>query len=358
MMKVNVQHILTRTIQLLIFPVLMAACQLHEEPELTADGEWGVDPTEVNVDLNVRLTLSLPGQGEEEDAVGVLRVPSTNEYLRRFIVEAYLNRQPVARETFLEDITDRTHLTLPLNMKLHARNYQLLIWSDIVSAETPDEDLYYNTETLVPVIPNRSSHTGNTEYKDVFAASVPLDLTSYADQWGATVETDIELTRPVARYELIATDVEAFRQRIANGEVNGNRFTARMKYSGYVQTGYNVLDDVLKNSLMYMQYNTTIRLPEEGTEELRMGFDYVFANAGEASSIPMEVEIVDENQVTIANSVISVSCERGKNTILRDAFLTNNEQGGGDNPGGGDEGGGIGFDDEYDGEINIDVPMN
>ena len=221
MMKVNVQHILTRTIQLLIFPVLMAACQLHEEPELTADGEWGVDPTEVNVDLNVRLTLSLPGQGEEEDAVGVLRVPSTNEYLRRFIVEAYLNRQPVARETFLEDITDRTHLTLPLNMKLHARNYQLLIWSDIVSAETPDEDLYYNTETLVPVIPNRSSHTGNTEYKDVFAASVPLDLTSYADQWGATVETDIELTRPVARYELIATDVEAFRQRIANGEVSG-----------------------------------------------------------------------------------------------------------------------------------------
>ena len=125
-----------------------------------------------------------------------------------------------------------------------------------------------------------------------------------------------------------------------------------------MQTGYNVLDDVLKHSLMYMQYNTTIRLPEEGTEELRMGFDYVFANAGEASSIPMEVEIVDENQVTIANSVISVSCERGKNTILRDAFLTNNEQGGGDTPGGGDEGGGIGFDDEYDGEINIDVPMN
>ena len=102
MMKVTI-HQLTRAFYLMLFPMLMAACQLHEEPELTPDGEWGVDPTEVNIDLNVQLTLSLPDQGEEEEAVGVLRVPSTNEYLRRFIVEAYLNRQPVARQVFVEN---------------------------------------------------------------------------------------------------------------------------------------------------------------------------------------------------------------------------------------------------------------
>lgn len=28
---------------------LLASCQLHEEPEMTATGEWGVDPTEVTV---------------------------------------------------------------------------------------------------------------------------------------------------------------------------------------------------------------------------------------------------------------------------------------------------------------------
>ena len=227
-------------------PFLMAACTLHEEPELTADGELGVDPTEVNVEVNLTLDLNLPEQGNEENSSA--RVSANTDYLHRFIVEAYFNRQPVARQVFVENITDRTHLSLPVSMKLHARSYQLVVWKDYVSAETPEEDLHYNTQSLVPVIPNRASHTGNTEYKDVFVGTTSLDLTAYADQWGAVVEQDVTLQRPVARYELIATDVDKFLQRIADGEVNGETFTARIKYSGYLPVGYNALDNVPKHS--------------------------------------------------------------------------------------------------------------
>lgn len=354
-MKRN-RHIRKLWSGLLALPFLMAACTLHEEPELTADGELGVDPTEVNVEVNLTLDLNLPEQGNEENSSA--RVSANTDYLHRFIVEAYLNRQPVARQVFVESITDRTHLSLPVSMKLHALSYQLVVWKDYVSAETPQEDLHYNTQSLVPVIPNRASHTGNTEYKDVFVGTTSLDLTAYADQWGAVVEQDVALQRPVARYELIATDVDKFLQRIADGEVSGERFTARIKYSGYLPVGYNVLDDVPKHSLMYMQYNTSFDVPEEGTDELRVGFDYVFVSNEGSASVPMEIEIVNENNVTVANSVLNVPLERGKNTVWTGEFLTGDDQGG---QGGGDEPGededGIGIDPDYDNEIDFGVTV-
>lgn len=340
---------------LLALPFLMAACTLHEEPELTADGELGVDPTEVNVEVNLTLDLNLPEQGNEENSSA--RVSANTDYLHRFIVEAYFNRQPVARQVFVENITDRTHLSLPVSMKLHARSYQLVVWKDYVSAETPEEDLHYNTQSLVPVIPNRASHTGNTEYKDVFVGTTSLDLTAYADQWGAVVEQDVTLQRPVARYELIATDVDKFLQRIADGEVNGETFTARIKYSGYLPVGYNALDNVPKHSLMYMQYNTSFELPEEGTDELRVGFDYVFVSNEGSASVPMEIEIVNEENVTVVNSVLNVPLERGKNTVWTGEFLTGDDQGGqgGDEPG--EDEGGIGIDPDYDNEIDLGVTV-
>lgn len=353
-MKRN-RHIRKLWSGLLALPFLMAACTLHEEPELTADGELGVDPTEVNVEVNLTLDLNLPEQGNEENSSA--RVSANTDYLHRFIVEAYFNRQPVARQVFVENITDRTHLSLPVSMKLHARSYQLVVWKDYVSAETPQEDLHYNTQSLVPVIPNRASHTGNTEYKDVFVGTTSLDLTAYADQWGAVVEQDVTLQRPVARYELIATDVDKFLQRIADGEVNGETFTARIKYSGYLPVGYNALDNVPKHSLMYMQYNTSFELPEEGTDELRVGFDYVFVSNEGSASVPMEIEIVNEENVTVANSVLNVPLERGKNTVWTGEFLTGDDQGGqgGDEPG--EDEGGIGIDPDYDNETDLGVTV-
>ncbi len=340
---------------LLAFALTFTACTLHEEPELTADGEPGVDPTLVDVELTLNLDLNLPEQADETQTS--VKVGANADYLHRFIVEAYLNRQPVAREVIVENITDRTRLSLPVSMKLHARPYQIVVWKDYVDAETPEEDLHWNTQSLVPVIPNRASHTGNTEYKDVFVGTTSLDLSAYTDQWGAVIEQDVALQRPMARYELRATDVDKFLQRIADGEVSGDRFTARIKYSGYLSAGYNVLDDVPKHSLMYMQYETDFEVPEAGTADVRLGFDYVFVSTEGSATVPMEIEIVDADNVTVANSVLNVSLERGKNTVWTGEFLTGDDQGGqggGDNP---DEEDGIGIDSDYDNEINWGVTV-
>lgn len=40
---------------LLLLPALITACSLYEHPELTEDGEPGIDPTEVNINIDLSL---------------------------------------------------------------------------------------------------------------------------------------------------------------------------------------------------------------------------------------------------------------------------------------------------------------
>ena len=70
------------------------------------------------------------------------------------------------------------------------------------------------------------------------------DLTSFRNHWGAETSLDVELYRPVARYELVAKDVATFLNKLSTGGLKGESFTARVKYSDYLPTGYNLWDDV------------------------------------------------------------------------------------------------------------------
>lgn len=328
-------YILTRFTFLLFIALLAKGCSLHEEPELTSEGELGVDPTAVTLNLNLSMNLSLA----ERTPVTVTRASET-KYLHRFIVEAYLDRQMAARQTVYEE--DFNLANLSVSMKLHARNYRILVWADYVNAETPDEGLVYDAENLAFILP-AGKYIGNSRYKDVFAASTMVDLTSYRDNWGAETELSVELYRPVARYELVTKDVETFLHKLTTGSLSGESFIARVKYSDYLPTGYNLWDDVPKNSLMYMTYNVSFQRPADGTKELRLAFDYLMVGGGEAASTPVELEIVNEKNEVLARSILNIPCERGKNTVVRGNFLTS------------DVNGGIGINPDYDGDVEVDL---
>lgn len=303
-------YILAQCTFLLFITLLVNGCSLHEEPEMTPEGELGVDPTAVTLNLNLAMNLSLA----ERAPVTITRASETN-YLRRFIVEA---------------------------MKLHARNYRILVWADYVNAETPEQGLVYDAKNLAFILP-AGKYIGNSRYKDVFAASAMADLTSFRNHWGAETSLDVELYRPVARYELVAKDVATFLNKLSTGGLKGESFTARVKYSDYLPTGYNLWDDVPKNSLMYMEYKVAFERPADGTKELILGFDYVLTDAGETVSIPVELEILNEKNEVLARTAFRIPCERGKNTTVRGNFLTS------------DANGGIGIDPDYDGDLEVDL---
>ena len=190
-----------------------------------------------------------------------------------------------------------------------------------------------------------TTYRGNDEYKDAFCGSAQLNLEEYRDEWNAQVVLDMELTRPVMRYELVANDVQKFLKRFENGELEGNSFVARLKYISYLNTGYNVLERLSRNGLMYLQCDRTIKT--DGLKDLTstpIVFDYIFAASETLTRIPVTLEILVNKEV-VASATFNVTGYAGKNTTITYGFLT------------ADPNGGIDFDPDFNEQEDIIVPV-
>ena len=98
---------------------------------------------------------------------------------------------------------------------------------------------------------------------------------------------------------------------------------------------------------MYMSYKKTFALPAEGTKDFTIGVDYVFMG-DEKKEIPIEVEITDPQGITVARTILLVPCMKGKQTTVRDNFLTAD-------PSTTDEG--VGIDPDFDDEMDMEVEV-
>ncbi|WP_300701530.1 DUF6562 domain-containing protein [Bacteroides sp.] len=341
-MKIKKTHtaILQRMLCLALLPLLATSC-LYEQPQLTGNGELGVDPTGVNVNLNLALDLKI-------DEAAATRTNTradepTTVYRHRIIVDAYQNRQLAMRQVIYKDRSAGAEETsVNVNMKLHARDYRLVVWADYVEAGS-EADIYYNTTTLVPAI-NTEPYTGNAEYKDVLYASRELPLSRYRNEWDKQENIKIDLKRPVARYELIADDVTKFLKKIAAGEVKGKKFTITVRYTSFFYTGFNALDEIAKNALQYISYSRSIVTPEAETKEVSIAFDHVFVPS-DGTGIPIAVEVTDESGTVVALTYLLLGCKADESCIIRSNFLT------------ADPSGGIGFDPDYDGSIKDEIEV-
>lgn len=342
-MKKNTYTSIIRTLgYLLLLPVFVSSC-LYEDPELTADGELGVDPTAVNIMANLTLETSF-------DLVNVNRSTraATTTYLHRFVVAVYEGSQKVAGQVIYQEIQNgETTVSIPLSMKLHARKYQLAVWADYVAKSEEETLQTFYGATDMEFILRATSYKGNSQYYDAFYGNTPLDLSPYRNQWNVTVPVDVNMSRPMAKYNLIATDVTKFLKKVADKEITGKKFTVTVKYNYYLPTGFDALTGRLKNSLQYIEYNKTVDLTtlqkEENKDEFNIGFDFLFINNETASSIPVTIEITNESKKVVARyQNLKIPYERNKETNIRGYFLTASP--------------GISFDPDFnDEDIIIDV---
>lgn len=319
--------------------MLWTGCTLTQEPK----GQ-GVDPTQVNVEVDIDLNLALP---DNDGAYADLVPEVTDEFTRRFVVEAVLPDGTVAQRqvSYERSEAGKQEYSLHTKFRLNARQYKLLVWSDYVKTETIETNLYYDPSSLTPVMP-QGNYVGNNERKDCFRGRADLDLREYRDEWAASVSLDVELARPVGRYEIITTDLGAFRQRLADGQISGSEFSVRVRYADYRATGYNVLQDVPKNFLSYLFYKTTLKTENWNADQasMRLGFDYCFVDAGEAGSkIPLEIEVLNENNQQVSRTVLSLPVVQGYNTVVSGRFMT------------GTDDGSVSVDTAYDGVVDLDL---
>ena len=332
----------------LVLTIVLAGC-VHDYPSMTEDGEEGIDPTLVEVNTEVTLDLELVPleiitQKNARSGTTKARAGEQTDYRRRFIIEAWREGKPAARQVTVMDNAEENgdgKITLPIHLKLHAVEYTLAVWTDYVAAGT-DTDLYYDTKDL-QYVSCRDPYTGSTDYRDCLYGTTPLDLRQYRDAWNAKVQAKVDMVRPLAKYELIATDVKDFLHKTKKQRIDGEAFTITFSYGFYLPTVFNVLSGKPADSRTGIAYTTPLTVPTDGQEECTIGTDFVFVN-GEESFVKLSMEIQDGDGNGISRTTgLEVPYRRGHLTTVRARFLTNEMQGG------------VDIDDEFEGDIDFDL---
>lgn len=317
--------------------VLPVSCALFEEPKMTPEGTKGVDPTLVVVNVSMLLNVSITGQPADITPI------NPGDYVRRFVIVAYnADREECRRQIVTTPDLTTTQLTIPVTMRLNALNYRLVVWTDYAEAAAAEDDLMYDTSQMIPVVA-RGDYTANTNLKDAFTGYVDLDLRPYADRFNASIDADIELTRCCGRYEIVATDLGAFRNRITDGIIDGTHFIAHIRYGTFISLGYNCYDRVCKNIMTNIGYTTEVRVGDSETA-IRLGFDFVLLSPGEKVNMPVYIDVTNEYGTTVSKAQVVVPVEHNANTMISGRFLTAAA-----------EGGGLTIDPGFDGQITVDV---
>lgn len=336
----------------LVLTIVLAGC-VHDYPSMTEDGEEGIDPTLVEVNTEVTLDLELVPleiitQKNARSGTNKARSGTTKAddgYRRRFIIEAWQEGKPTARQVTVMETAEEEDgdgkISLPIHLKLHALDYTLAVWTDYVKAGTTD-DLYYDTDNLQQVACT-DPYTGSTPSRDCLYGTTPLDLRNYRDEWNARVQVKVDMVRPLAQYEIIATDVKDFLRKTKKQRADDETFTITFSYGFYLPTVFNVLSGKPADSRTGIAYTTPLTVPTDGQKECTIGTDFVFVN-GTESFVSLSMEIRDSGGNVISRTTgLEVPYRRGHLTTVRARFLTNEMQGG------------VDIDDDFDGNIDVDL---
>jgi len=340
-----------------LFSVLATGC-LTEFPKETADGEIGVDPTLVTVEAEISFDLNLP-DSEDENVKNLYVTNDPDRWpdaLHRITLAAYEGTALAERVVVYEDLPLTNRFQTKVSVPLHARNYRLAVWADYYGDFDTDAieetDSCYNTIDFTTVMkPKNKSYIGDNRFEDAFYACQELDLTRYRDEWGVKVPVSMELSRPVGRFELVATDVADF---LADEDImnvsdptDGSAFRVYLDYDGAMPVGYDVLSDVTRHAFDGMSFNGSIRKTalESAGGEYSLLFDYILIDPDKTTSIPVTLRVVSGTNTSVeyARYSFRLQCKRGVNTVIRAPFLTT------------DPNGGIGFDPDFDDEIDVDL---
>ena len=310
-----------------LLPVLLAAM-------LTASVQESVEAGEVKRLLltlqsgtggirlsTLRLLLTLPGK--ELPAYTPTRAAAEGgRNALRLTAEVYRQgtESCVHRRTLLcTPQADGTYLAV---LSLLQGDYDLHLWADWASDGTT-ADKYYNADDLsaVTVLTDNYVANGQTDEKDAYYATPTVTLA------GGTRDESVTLVRPLARYRLIATDVEAYDNLRAKGEdlPPVGDLTVSISYEGFFPTGFNVVSGKPNDALTGISYSAGI-IAADGyspDEARQVGADFVLAG-GDDSRVTVTVSILDRNTGEAVSTLtgIQIPYRRGHLTTVTGTFLT------------------------------------
>ncbi len=190
----------------------MTSCDVHEFPDI---------PEKVSFNLKLNCDITATNITEWEHLYSGDKVfeqgfgdtyDNTHDHGRiRYIVRAYpvsskqRTLQDYAREfVFEKDIDDNYDHSATFD--LAPGDYDIMVWADLVKydGDTP----FYNPENFAEITLN-GEHCGSNDHRDAFRGITRVSLKAdIMNREPTTVE--INLQRPLAKYEFITTDLMKF----------------------------------------------------------------------------------------------------------------------------------------------------
>ncbi len=314
-----------------------------------------VDPTLVNLTLNLTLDITSINDFEDYDGVKTLtKSEGETLYNIRTIVEIYEagnSSEIIERTIKYHNYVDIDKYELCETYAVNAKEYRILAWADVVD-NSEDIDLHYSSADLRNILPT-TPYTGSTDLKHCFSDVIDVDLTPYRDEWDVVYEAEGVLERPLSRFEIITTDLDKFideQYLILNAgetkadddtkaDIDPSKFTIKLCYDGYMPYGYNVETDIPNRAETGVEFNTS--MVQISDSEARLAFDHIFVNHTESSvNVSMTVYNEDGEIVKQTNST-SIPLLRNKRSVVTGEFLTDEYV-----PG-------VTVDPSFDGEYNI-----
>ena len=284
----------------------------------------------------VRLRLTLPEP--DMPAYTSTRAKDGENTPLRCVAEVYqagTDNRIHHREWNVSMQPDGTYLA---ELSLMPGDYDLRLWADWDGG-------YYNADDLsaVTVLTDNYAAGEETDKKDAYYAASVLNIGEDSS------EQAITMTRPFARYRLIANDVEGYLNLIANGEDYPpvEDLQVHITYEGFFPTGFDVAtgkpNDALNTGIHYTTAPVAATGYPEG-EARQIGSDFVLTN-GEESFVTVTIQMIDPRTGEAISTVsgIQIPYRRGHLTTVTGRFLT-----------AGKTTGGVEVDDDWENDITID----
>ncbi len=209
--------------------------------------------------------------------------------------------------------------TYVIELQLSEGDYDLRLWADYAGADAPLADTYYHTESLKSVSIATEPYTANTDAKDA-ACGNESNITVSGD----TTTVSIALQRPLAKYRIIANDVDTYHKLM---ELEPGKYppleelTVTVQYEGYLPSEFNVLKNIVTDATTGIAFSAMLTDPGKAATELPLASDWILAS-GE-SSVTVTLTVSDSNGNKISSvSGVTIAYKQGCQTTIKGKFLT------------------------------------
>lgn len=269
----------------------------------------------------LRLLLTLPDSKlpDYEPAKNKTRAAGAGYTLRCVaeLCKAGTNNVVLHKPVLPEPQADGTYL---VELSVPEGSYDLRLWTDYTHTGNPLADAFYNTENLKAVSIVTEPYMANTDAKD---AAYRNENNVTLPEEDATI--NVQLQRPLAKYRIIADDVETYR-KLAEAEPEKypplEELTVTVQYENFFPSAFNAADGKVTDALTGIGYTTSFTGTDTEMNELVLASDWVMVGATD-SSVTALISIKDADGNTICQvRNTKIEYKQGHLTTLRGKFLT------------------------------------